>query len=70
MSELFIQIPEPEPVIRADAKCNLPRPNHELMTIPLVLHGRRPPLAGIVVLGLGVVDALGQDLGVLALSWC
>jgi len=30
-----------------------------------VLHGRRPPLAGLLVCGLGVVDALGKDLSVL-----
>lgn len=31
----------------------------------LMLHGRRAPLAGLLVSRLGIADALGQDLGVL-----
>jgi len=30
-----------------------------------MLHGRRAPLAGLLVSRLGIADALGQDLGVL-----
>ena len=33
----------------------------------LVLHGRSPPLLGLIVGRLGLVDALVEDLGVLVL---
>ena len=35
-----------------------------------MLHGRSPPLLGLVVGGLGLVDALVENLGVLVLYDC
>ena len=69
MPEVFIQIQEPTPLFSCRRQCNHSTTQAGSHDNSLVLHGRRPPLAGLVVCGLGVVDALGKDLSVLVLYW-